>query len=110
YGLWVLDVSLFVGSSICGQQVGEILQSDRRFDFVIRLTDQDRTVMGIAQLPIPLPNGGPVRLADVATVSNIDGMNQVRRENGKRRIIVTANVEGRDLGSFVQELQSSLTT
>ena len=110
YGLSVREIQNLVASSIGGQQVGEILQGDRRFDFVIRLTDQDRTVMGIAQLPIQLPNGGTVRLADVATVSNIDGMNQVSRENGKRRIIVTANVEGRDLGSFVQELQSSLTT
>ncbi|WP_179998160.1 efflux RND transporter permease subunit [Acinetobacter sp. YH12239] len=110
YGLSVREIQNLVASSIGGQQVGEILQGDRRFDFVIRLSDQDRTVMGIAQLPIQLPNGGTVRLADVATVSNIDGMNQVSRENGKRRIIVTANVEGRDLGSFVQELQSSLTT
>lgn len=110
YGLSVREIQNLVASSIGGQQVGEILHGDRRFDFVIRLTDQDRTVMGIAQLPIQLPNGGTVRLADVATVSNIDGMNQVSRENGKRRIIVTANVEGRDLGSFVQELQSSLTT
>jgi cobalt-zinc-cadmium resistance protein CzcA len=49
-----------------------------------------------------------IQLRDVAKVDNIEGINQVSRENGKRRVVVTANVEGRDLGSFVTELQSTL--
>ena len=108
YGLSVREIQNTVAASIGGQSVGEVLQGDRRFDFVIRLADQDRTVQGISELALQLPNGGSVRLSDVAEVSNIDGINQVSRENGKRRVIVTANVENRDLGSFVQELQSNL--
>ena len=108
YGLSVKAIQDLVATSIGGQNVGEILQGDRRFDFVIRLNDQDRTVTGISQLPIQLPSGGSIVLSDVATVSNIDGINQVSRENGKRRVIVTANVEGRDIGSFVSEMQNQL--
>ena len=108
YGLSVKTVQDYVAASIGGQNVGEILQGDRRFDFVIRLSEQDRSVSGIAQLPIHLPNGGSILLTDIATVKMMDGINQVSRENGKRRVIVTANVEGRDLGSFVTEVQNQL--
>ena len=108
YGLSVKTVQDYVAASIGGQNVGEILQGDRRFDFVIRLSEQDRSVSGIAQLPIHLPNGGSILLTDIATVKMMDGINQVSRENGKRRMIVTANVEGRDLGSFVTEVQNQL--
>ncbi|MEQ1076681.1 CusA/CzcA family heavy metal efflux RND transporter [Acinetobacter johnsonii] len=108
YGLSVKTVQDHVSASIGGQNVGEILQGDRRFDFVIRLSEQDRSVNGIAQLPIHLPNGGSILLTDIATVKMMDGINQVSRENGKRRVIVTANVEGRDLGSFVTEVQNQL--
>ena len=108
YGLSVKTVQDYVAASIGGQNVGEILQGDRRFDFVIRMREQDRSVSGIAQLPIQLPNGGSILLTDIATVKMMDGINQVSRENGKRRVIVTANVEGRDLGSFVTEVQNQL--
>ena len=110
YGLSAKDLQDTVATSIGGMSVGEILQGDRRFDFVIRLNDQDRNVQAISQLPIQLPNGGVITLSDVATVSNVDGLNQVSRENGKRRVIISSNVEGRDLGSFVQELQQQLNT
>jgi cobalt-zinc-cadmium resistance protein CzcA len=108
YGLSVRSIQDIVAASVGGQSLGEILEGDRRFDFVIRLNDQDRNVATISQLPLTLPNGGSIVLSDVAVVSNVDGINQVSRENGKRRIVVTANVEGRDLGSFVSDLQTQL--
>ncbi|WP_180106081.1 MULTISPECIES: efflux RND transporter permease subunit [unclassified Acinetobacter] len=108
YGLSVKSIQDTVAASVGGQSVGEILEGDRRFDFVIRLNDQDRNVSTISQLPLKLPNGGSIVLSNVATVSNVDGINQVSRENGKRRIVVTANVEGRDLGSFVADMQTQL--
>ncbi|WP_180144625.1 efflux RND transporter permease subunit [Acinetobacter sp. YH12052] len=108
YGLNVKSIQDTVAASVGGQSVGEILEGDRRFDFVIRLNDQDRNVSTISQLPLKLPNGGSIVLSNVATVSNVDGINQVSRENGKRRIVVTANVEGRDLGSFVAGMQTQL--
>lgn len=108
YGLSVKNIQDVVAASVGGQNVGQILQGDRRFDFEIRLPDEQRTAQNLAQLPIQLPNGGLIQLQDVAKVETISGMSQVGRENGKRRVIVTTNVEGRDLGSFVQELQATL--
>ncbi|EPY5467260.1 efflux RND transporter permease subunit [Acinetobacter baumannii] len=108
YGLSVKSIRDIVAASIGGQSVGQILQGDRRFDFVIRLQENMRTPQQLAQLPIRLPNGGLIQLQDVAKVENILGLAQVSRENGKRRVIVTANVRDRDLGSFVQEMQSKL--
>lgn len=108
YGLSVKSIQDIVAASIGGQSVGQILQGDRRFDFVIRLQENMRTPQQLAQLPIRLPNGGLIQLQDVAKVENILGLAQVSRENGKRRVIVTVNVRDRDLGSFVQEMQSKL--
>jgi cobalt-zinc-cadmium resistance protein CzcA len=107
YGLSV-SIQDLVAASIGGQAVGQILQGDRRFDFVIRLNDEMRTPQQLAQLPIQLPNGGLIQLQDIAKVENILGLAQVSRENGKRRVVVTANVRDRDLGSFVKEMQTEL--
>ena len=109
YGLSVREVQNLVATSIGGQSVGQILQGDRRFDFVLRLSDEQRTAQQLAMLPVQLPNGGLIQLQDIAKVENVSGINQVSRENGKRRVVITANVEGRDLGSFVQELQAKLS-
>ena len=108
YGLSVRSIQDLVATSIGGQSVGQILEGDRRVDFVIRLGVQDRSVASVSQLPIQLPNGGSILLSDVAQVSTIEGINQVSRENGKRRVVVTTNVEGRDLGSFVSDVQTQL--
>ncbi len=108
YGLSVKSIQDLVAASVGGENVGQILQGDRRFDFVIRLGEAERTPEYLALLPIQLPNGGLIQLQDVAKVENISGINQVSRENAKRRVVITANVEGRDLGSFVSELQATL--
>ena len=84
YGLSVRSIQDLVATSIGGQSVGEILEGDRRFDFVIRLGEQDRSVASVSQLPIQLPNGGSILLSDVAQVSPIEGINEVSGENGKR--------------------------
>ncbi|WOE31051.1 MULTISPECIES: CusA/CzcA family heavy metal efflux RND transporter [unclassified Acinetobacter] len=109
YGLSIKAVQDLVAASIGGQNVGQILQGDRRFDFVIRLNDAQRTSEQLSILPVSLPNGGLIQLKDIAKVEVISGINQVSRENGKRRVVITANVQGRDLGSFVQELQGQLS-
>ncbi|WP_288396918.1 CusA/CzcA family heavy metal efflux RND transporter [uncultured Acinetobacter sp.] len=108
YGLSIKAIQDLVATSIGGASVGQILQGDRRFDFVIRLDDQLRTPQQLAMLPLQLPNGGLIQLQDVAKVETILGFSQVSRENGKRRVIVTANVRDRDLGFFVAEMQQSL--
>jgi cobalt-zinc-cadmium resistance protein CzcA len=73
YGLSVKSIQDVVAASVGGQNVGQILQGDRRFDFEIRLPDEQRTAQNLAQLPIQLPNGGLIQLQDVAKVETISG-------------------------------------
>ncbi|WP_422635183.1 efflux RND transporter permease subunit [Sphingobium sp.] len=110
-GLNVGDVQNVVSISIGGKQAGEMFEGDRRFPIIVRLPeDMRRKVDEIGRLRIPLGEGGTgprgfVPVQDVAKVEVVIGPNQISREDGKRRVVVTANVRGRDLGSFVEELQ-----
>jgi len=112
YGLAVDDAQKVVATALGGTVAGEIFEGDRRFDVVVRLPESVRTdIDGLGNLPVPLParGAGSVRafipLREVAMISLAQGPNQISRENGKRRVVVTANVRGRDLGSFVAEAQ-----
>lgn len=108
YGLSTQQIQDTVAAAIGGAVAGQILQGDRRFDVVIRQSDQLRNPEQLAQLPIRLNTGGVVALSQVAEVRMLLGISQMSRENGKRRVVVTANVNGRDLGSFVKELQAAV--
>ena len=112
YGLAVDDAQKVVATALGGTVAGEIFEGDRRFEVVVRLPESIRSdVEGFGNLPVPLPvrGAGSVRafipLREVASISLAQGPNQISRENGKRRVVVTANVRGRDLGSFVAEAQ-----
>ncbi len=103
------DFQQQVARAMGGESVGKFYQGDKRFDIVLRLSEQQRNdVDGLAQLPIHLPQGGFVPLQELASIELINGANQVNRENGKRRIVVTANVRERDLGSFVKDVQLAI--
>jgi len=111
YGLNVGDVQDTVAVAVGGQKAGTLFEGDRRFDMVVRLSDAMRKDLeGLSALLIPVPavNGatnriGFIALKDVASLDLVLGPNQVSRENGKRLVIVSANVRGRDIGSFVAE-------
>ncbi|MCF9034646.1 efflux RND transporter permease subunit [Acinetobacter nectaris] len=105
YGLSTKMIQDWVAMAIGGQSVGKILQGDRRFDFVVRLSPTLNSLEQLQQLPISLPSGGSIVLRDIAKVEEVSGIGQISREEGKRRIVITANVRNRDLGSFVQEVQ-----
>lgn len=113
-GLNVSDVQNAVAISIGGVQAGQIFEGDRRFPIIVRLPEDMREkVDEIGRLRIPLPANGSeprgfVPLADVAKVEVVIGPNQVSREEGKRRVVVTSNVRDRDLGSFVKELRQKV--
>src|SRR3546814_8964281 len=84
-----------------------IFEGDRRFSVTIRLSDMARAdLQTLAQVPVPLPNGGFVPLQSVADIGVSDGPNQISRENGKRRVVVQANVRGRDVASVVADARS----
>ncbi|MBD3587716.1 MULTISPECIES: efflux RND transporter permease subunit [Salinimonas] len=110
YGLNIDDIQSLVSTSIGGQQAGLIYEGDRRFKLVIRLPEPLRhDVQKLKVLPVPTPDGY-VPLQEVATLEVKPAPAQISRENGKRRVVVTTNVRGRDLGSFVAELQATLQT
>jgi cobalt-zinc-cadmium resistance protein CzcA len=115
YGLNMTDVQEAVATAVGGREAGTFYQGDRRFDILVRLPDSVReNVAALGRLPIalPKPNGEGrasfIPLAEVASLELAPGPNQVSRENGKRRIVVSANVTGRDLGSFVADAQQAL--
>ncbi|HEY1394871.1 CusA/CzcA family heavy metal efflux RND transporter [Roseateles sp.] len=115
HGLNLQDVQQLVATATGGAHAGTLFEGDRRFAIVVRLPEALRTdLAAIERLPVPLPKGadGAARflpLSEVATLSLAPGPNQVSREDGKRRVVVSANVRGRDLGSFVAEAQQAVT-
>jgi cobalt-zinc-cadmium resistance protein CzcA len=128
YGLSVADVQNTLQIAMGGRNAGQVFEGDRRFDIVVRLPEDLRANPDmIGRLPVPLPpTSGAVpgdadlmfadllpppeniRLDEIADVALVEGPNQVSRENGKRRVFVTANVRGRDLGTFVGEVQRAI--
>jgi cobalt-zinc-cadmium resistance protein CzcA len=108
-GLELRDVQDYVAVALGGRVVGEFYEGDRRSDIVLRFPDAIRETPEVwERLPVPLPDGGYVPLGRVAGLETVLGYNQINRENGKRRVVVTANVRGRDLGSFVADVQTSV--
>ncbi|MDG2530954.1 efflux RND transporter permease subunit [Caulobacter endophyticus] len=113
-GLNVDDVQSVVATAIGGTVTGQVFEGDRRFDVVVRLPESERgKVDDVGRLRIPLPGSidqprGFVPLQDVARIETMIGPNQISREDGKRRVVVTANVRGRDLGSFVDEVRQKV--
>jgi cobalt-zinc-cadmium resistance protein CzcA len=117
YGLNVADIQDAVATAIGGREAGTLFEGDRRFDILVRLPESLRNDLdSMKRLPIPLPRGTGgaegrtnfIQLAEVATFELAPGPNQVSRENGKRRIVVSANVRGRDVGSFVADAEAAL--
>lgn len=109
YGLTVDDLQDLVAAGVGGENAGLIYEGDRRFQLVVRLPeDIRRNVDSLADLPVPLPDGGYVPLSEVAELELAPAPNQISRENGKRRVVVTANVRDRDLGGFVEEAQARI--
>ena len=114
YGLNMGDVQDAISTAMGGTEAGTVFEGDKRFDIQVRLPDAVRNdLQALSRLPIALPRGadgriGFVPLSAVATFETAPGPNQVSREDGKRRIVVSANVRGRDMGSFVGEAQQKL--
>ena len=115
FGLNVGDVQDTIAVAVGGRQAGTLYEGDRRFDMVVRLSDALRTdIDGLSRLLIPVPalaSGqlGFIALSQVASLDLVLGPNQISRENGKRLVIVSANVRGRDIGSFVAEAEAAIT-
>jgi heavy metal efflux system protein len=123
-GLNVADVQEVIEVAVGGKTAGQVFEGDRRFDITVRLPDAIRTDLEqIKRIPVPIGRrraedgearvlaaglNGYVPLSAVADLEVAIGPNQVSRENGKRRVVVTANVRGRDIGSFVAEAEQRI--
>jgi cobalt-zinc-cadmium resistance protein CzcA len=114
-GLSLADVQDVIGAAVGGQRAGVVFEGDRRFPIVVRLKDDMREkVSALENLPVSIKGdqGGQTRtvpLKQVAAFSFLEGPNQISRENGKRRVVVTANVRGRDIASVVAEAQEKVS-
>ncbi|WP_369854362.1 efflux RND transporter permease subunit [Candidatus Thalassolituus haligoni] len=109
YGLAVSELQDQLAIALGGEVAGQFYQGDRRTDIVVRLPEARRTDMDrLKYLPIQLANDSAVPLQELASMELLEGFNQINRENGKRRVFVTANVRGRDLGSFVADIQTQI--
>ncbi len=109
YGLTVANVQDSVSAALGGKETGLIYEGDARYPLEVRLPEGLRTdPEALARLPLSRKGGGYIPLAEVATLKTSEGPNQISRENGKRFIVVMANVRGRDLASFVGEAQRAI--
>jgi cobalt-zinc-cadmium resistance protein CzcA len=129
YGLNVSEVQDIVEIAVGGKPAGQVFEGDRRFDIVVRLPEKLRTdVEALKRIPIPLPRPSIgvesvnatlgagedrkqrsfVSLGSIADLAVVIGPNQISREDGKRRVVVTCNVRDRDLGSFVDDAQKTI--
>jgi cobalt-zinc-cadmium resistance protein CzcA len=109
YGLNVSALQNWVAAAVGGESAGILYEGDRRFELIVRLPEAvRRDVEKLKFLPVPLPNGDYVPLSEVATIDISPAPAQISRENGKRRVVVTANVRGRDLGGFVQDVKAHI--
>jgi len=108
-GVTIAELQDVVATALGGVVAGQLYEGDRRIDIVVRLPEKLRSNPDrLAALPIPLRSGGYVPLREVADLQLVTGYNQVPRENGKRRVVVTSNVRGRDLGSFVTDVRGAV--
>ena len=109
YNSNIADINKVVNAAFAGQVAGVVYEGEKHFDMVVRLAGQDRgNVKDVQNLLIPLHNGQQIPLSQLATVSIMDGPNQIQREDAKRRIIVGFNVGDRDVQSIVHELQDKV--
>lgn len=109
YGISKAEIQAQLATAMRGTVAGIFYEGDVRSDIVVRLDESRRNnVDKLAYLPIHFADGQNVPLQELATLEQVTGANQINRENGKRRVVVTANVRGRDLGSFVADIQQTI--
>lgn len=94
---------------VAGTTLGEVMDGNQRHEIVLRVDDRDRTLQGLAQLLVETP-GGRVPLAQVADIEDTVGPNQISRDNGRRRIVIAANTDGRDMAGLIAQIRDVLAS
>jgi cobalt-zinc-cadmium resistance protein CzcA len=110
YGINVSDVNEIIETAIGGKTASTIYEEDRRFNLVVRFPENRRnSVQAIGSILVASPHGQRVPLKQLAKISLVEAPNQISRENGMRRVVIEANVRGRDIGSFISEAQGKIS-
>ncbi|OGB27046.1 MAG: multidrug transporter AcrB [Burkholderiales bacterium RIFCSPLOWO2_02_FULL_57_36] len=107
YGINSADVTGALERLVGGDKVAQVIEGSRRFDIVLRLADRERLQQGLANQLIETPNGR-IPLSLVADVTEADGPNQIARDNGRRRIVISANTDGSDMSEIIQKIRGAL--
>lgn len=111
YGLNIEDINHIVSTAFAGETAGAVYENERKFDLVVRLDSAHRSSLDdVSNLYVPTPDGAQIPLSQVANVSYQMGPAQISREEGRRRIVVSFNVSGRDVKSVVEDVQKALET
>ncbi len=109
FGVSITELQDLLATALGGTVASQFYEGDRRSDIVVRLPENLRSDTDwLGNLPVPLADGNYVPLRELVTLTLESGYNQINRENGKRRVVVTSNVRGRDLGSFVREVRKEV--
>lgn len=111
YGINVADVQQVIEAAVGGAEAGNIVQGNSRFELVVRLAEKYRSdPQAIGRILVPAPGGQQLPLAQLADIESVEGPVQISRENAHRRVVIQANVRGRDLGGFVEEARKKIDT
>ncbi|MCM1484530.1 MAG: efflux RND transporter permease subunit [Muribaculaceae bacterium] len=109
YGISLPDFNEFISVMMAGETVSQVFEGNRNFNLVVRADENSRnTIEKISRMFIDTPDGRKIPLSDVAEVKSTDGPNTINRENVSRKIVVSANTSGRDLGSVVSDIRSRI--
>ncbi|MEN9356981.1 MAG: hypothetical protein RL695_1152 [Pseudomonadota bacterium] len=104
YGVPTPQILATLQSLVEGEKVTQVVEGGRRFALVVRLPESSRSLQGLGQILLETP-GGPIPLSKIATIEDGDGPNQVSRDDGKRRIVISANAQGRALSEIVEDIR-----
>lgn len=109
YGINISDVNEIVETAIGGKTAGEVFEGEKRFDLVVRFQENARNnIEAIRNILVPMPNGANIPLNQIADIVMEEGPAQISREHSQRRIVVEANVRGKDIGTFVREAEKAI--
>lgn len=109
YGLTVEEINRVVNTAFAGQSAGQVFEGERKFDLVVRVAgDERKNIDDIRNMLVPTPSGTQIPVSHVADIREAEGVNQIQRENTRRRIVIGFNVSGRDVQTIVNELQQKV--
>ncbi len=110
YGINVADLNEVVEMIRAGKVATEVMEGQKRFGVLVRLNDEwSRNIEAVGDLTVSAPNGARIPLKQISDIRVVEGPSSINREEGQRRIVIEANVEGRDIGSFVEEGQKLIS-